>query len=141
MMVRPFTFIALVGESLLSDTIEISLQADPGVKITRLPANISPNDRRGPLAPDMIIADLNAVGMSQLVAYLVTFPETPFLGIEASTNRVIALSCKEHAVNSAEDLTRVIQETTGARNLLARALPASNGVDAVFAKREMAHAN
>ncbi len=140
-MIKPFTFIALVGESLLSDTIEITLQVDPGIKIVRLPANLGPHDRRGPLAPDVIIADLNAVELPQLIAYLVKFPDTPLLGIEATTDRVIALSCREHAVHSAEDLSRVVHHAVGARNLIATTLPIGDTIDNAYPKLETTRPN
>jgi len=54
---------------------------------------------------------------------------------------VIALSCREHAVHSAEDLTRVVRHAVGARNLIATTLPIGDTIDTVYPKREPTRPN
>jgi hypothetical protein len=102
--------IALVGDSLLTDSIKAALEAKPHLTVIHLPSSGDGFDQRLPFLPDLVIVDLRAVQMAPILAYLLRFPGVPILGIEANSNQVIALSSRSFTAECSDDLTRIIKD-------------------------------
>ena len=102
------TVVALLGESLLMDSIEASLSSEPDLNIVRLSSDPSAMDL-WPAVPSLILTDLNELRQRTILSYLKQFPDTPMLGIDATSHSGIAISIEPYAVQSIEDLTAVIR--------------------------------
>ena len=100
--------VALLGESLLMDSIEASLSSKPDLNIVRLSSDPSAMDL-WPAVPNLILTDLNELHQRTIFSYLKQFPDTPMVGIDATSHRVITISIEPYAVRSTEDLTAVIR--------------------------------
>jgi len=101
--------VGLIGESLLMDTIEASLDAESDLSVLRLPADPAALDI-WPALPDLIITDVNDLQQRTVYDYLQRFPETPMLGMDASSHRVISISCEPFSVRSSRDLADIVRE-------------------------------
>ena len=100
--------VALLGEPLLMDSIEASLSSKPDLYVVRLSSDPG-TPVRWPAEPDLILTDLNELGQRTILSYLKQFPDTPMLGIEATSHGVIAMSIEPYSIRSIEDLTAVIR--------------------------------
>lgn len=112
--------IALVGNSLLTDTIEAMLKAKPHLIVKRLPLPGDGFERRLFPAPDLIIVDLHAVQLAPILTYLVKYPGVPVLGIEINSNQVIALSSRNYTARCSDDLTHIIKDMVAASEPMER---------------------
>jgi len=100
--------VALLGESPLMDSIEASLSSKPDLITVRLSSDPSAMDV-WPAVPSLILTDLNELRQRTILSYLKQFPDTPMLGIDATSHGVIAMSVEPYSVRSIEDLTAVIR--------------------------------
>ena len=100
--------VALLGGSVLMDSIEASLSSEPGLNIVRLSGDPSA-PVLWPAEPDLILTDLNELRQRTILIYLKRFPDTPMLGIDATPHGPIAMSMEPYSVRSIEDLTAVIR--------------------------------
>ncbi|MBN1247306.1 MAG: hypothetical protein JXC32_06580, partial [Anaerolineae bacterium] len=89
--------VALLGESLLMDSVEAILnrvrEHPHSLDVVRLPVMSADQGPPPRLMPDLIISDLSAVQLCDVSHYLDYFPYIPFLGIDPTSHRVLALSC------------------------------------------------
>jgi hypothetical protein len=102
--------VALIGDSLLIDSIEAALNAKPNLSVMRLASFGDGFEQRLPSSPDLVIVDLQIVQLGPILAYLLGFPGIPVLGIETNSNQVIALSSRHYTAECSDDLTRIIKD-------------------------------
>jgi len=103
--------VALIGDTLLTDSIEASLAERNDLWVLRMStAEDLPVVCRF-FIPDFIIADLNTVALASVITYMTQYPGISLLGMESQSDRVTAVSCDQFTVQSAADLARVIRQT------------------------------
>ncbi len=102
--------VALIGDTLLTDSIEASLAERNDLWVLRMStAEDLPVACRF-FIPDFIIADLNAVALASVITYMTRYPGISLLGMESQSDRVTAVSCDQFTVQSSADLARVIRQ-------------------------------
>jgi hypothetical protein len=107
-MEQPLT-LALLGESLLIDTIEASLRTQADFNVVRVLCDSDVVECCGWRVPDMVIADMQPGGRDTLVSYIAALPGVPVLAIETTSNRAVALHCEHYTIRSSDDLAQVIR--------------------------------
>jgi hypothetical protein len=101
--------IALIGDTLLIDSIEASLGSRDDLWVVRMSGVADLPVACSLFIPDFIIADLRTVEMCTVLEYLTRYPGVSLLGVEARSDRVVAVNCDHFSVQSAEELTRLIR--------------------------------
>lgn len=104
--------VALVGNSLLTDSIEASLKARDSLWVVHVSVAAELPRVTGPFIPDVIIADLHVVGLTSVLDYLTLYPGVALLGVEARSECVTAFNCERFTIHTADDLAQVIRATT-----------------------------
>ena len=101
--------IALLGDTLLIDSIEASLSTKEELGLVRIDTRVGNLvEHLGRLHPDAIIFDANDPQAQLVVLFYHTQPNVLLLGLDIRCSRVVSLSCQHHTAHSANDLTRVI---------------------------------
>lgn len=106
--------VALYGDSLLIDTVEASLQDNHELGIVRIPAaadNVL--ERIKALCPDLIIVDTQDPDTQFILPFFRDEAGVPLLCLDASCNKVVALSCQHYTAKSGSDLAHLIRLQTG----------------------------
>ena len=93
------------------DSMEADLRSVPDLSIERLSTVLSVPGL-WPAVPHLILTDLNELRQRTILSYLKQFPDTPMLGIDVTSHRVITMSIEPYTVRSTEDLTAVIRNKT-----------------------------
>lgn len=102
--------VALVGDTLLIDSIEASLTNYKELGLVRINtrvANIVEHLRLH--CPDLIIFDATDPEAQFALLFGQVQPSIPLLGLDIRCNKVVSLSCQHHTAQSASDLTNVIR--------------------------------
>jgi hypothetical protein len=115
--------VVLLGDSLLMDSVDASLRNRPGLGVMRMYAAVDETiGQLRALGPDLIMVDLDTPHADFIVPFLREQPDTPMLGIDADSNRVVVLSSRHRPAFTGDDLVEMIQEQTASgadRGLLA----------------------
>jgi hypothetical protein len=111
--------IVLVGDSLLMDAVEASLNDSLKLGLLRIhgtPAQTA--ERLKNLAPDLVIFDMNTPHLQSIVPLLKEHPQVRMLGLDAQSSQVVALSGQPYTTPSASDLASLIFEGSSGANEL-----------------------
>ena len=101
--------LALLGESLLIDTIEANLRTQQGFNVVRVSGDNDVLESCDWRMPDMVIADMQPCQRATLVGHLASLPGVPVLAVDASSDKAVALSCEHYTIRTSDDLARVIR--------------------------------
>ncbi len=102
--------ILLVGDSLLMDTVEASLNGKQELGVMRLHSGVGNMEECiKSLSPDMVIFDWDTSFSQFALSMLRDQPGVPLLGLDVSSSTVIVLSSQQFTPLSVSDLTLVIQ--------------------------------
>lgn len=100
--------VVLFGSSLLMDTVEASLAQKRSLDLIRIQADDVDWWRCiSVLGPDLVIFDWG-LPCSQALYMLRDQPGLPLIGLDATTNSVIALSSRQYSPMNSNDLTKLI---------------------------------
>jgi hypothetical protein len=101
--------IVLVGDSLLMDAVEASLNDSLKLGLLRIHGNPAQTaERLRSLAPDLVIFDMNTPQLQAIVPLLKDHPQVRLLGLDAQSSQVVALSGQPYTTLSASDLADII---------------------------------
>jgi hypothetical protein len=101
--------VVLLGDSLLMDTVEASLEDNQSLGIARIDTAVTDAGTcLKSLAPDLIIFDFDAPHLQCVICYLRDHPGVPLLGLDVTCNKVIVLSSQQRTTLTADDLAQVI---------------------------------
>jgi len=109
--------VALLGDSLLIDTVEASLQDNQELGIVRIQA--THNDvlnRIKAVCPDLVILDTQDPQAQFILSFFREESSVPLLCLDVSCSKVIALTCKHFTAMSASDLAQIIRLQTAGKN-------------------------
>ena len=105
--------VVLIGESLLLDAVEASLEDRPGLAVLRVHcATCDAVACLKSLAPDLVIFDLNTPLAGSMWQVLRDRPGLPLLGVDITSSEALVLNSEIFAVETADTLTEVIQQQT-----------------------------
>lgn len=105
--------VALCGDSLFIDTVEMGLQRRGDVGVVRvLSSECNALDSLNALNPDLIILEMNNGSAQMFLPLLHDYHDIPLLCLDVTCSRVVAISCHHYTATSAEDLERLIQLQT-----------------------------
>ena len=102
--------VALVGDSLFMDTVEASLKSQRGMNVVRIQGYV--RDVKAcveSVHPDLVIFDWDTYYSRFVMLILKEQPSIPFIGLDVSSRKVIAMSSQQYTPLTVNDLTQVIQ--------------------------------
>lgn len=106
---RPF--LAIVGDSLLMDTVEAYLSKNSRMDVVRVQTDVANTGKYlTSLSPDLIIFDWDAPQTTYLMSFLRDRGHIPLVGLDVYSNRAIVLSGRLNTVRTADQLYLIIQE-------------------------------
>ena len=106
------TVVALLGDSLFIDSVELGLQRRGDVGVVRVPTSEQQAvDSLVALSPDLIIFEMNDLCAHLVFPLLQNHQDIPLLCLDVTCSQVIVVSCRHHAAVSCVDLERLIQQT------------------------------
>ncbi len=109
--------IVLVGDSLLLDAVESSLNDNLKLGLQRIHGTTGQTaERLLTLAPDLVIFDLNTSELQSIVPLLKDHPQVQLIGLDACCSQVFALSGQTYTTPTASDLASVISESASRAN-------------------------
>ncbi len=95
----------------IADAIEASLASRAYLWVLRVATVEGLPQACRVFVPDFIIADLTTVSLASLLECVTRYPGVSVLGMESTSDRVLAVSCDQFAVHSTTDLTRAIGQS------------------------------
>ena len=102
--------VVLVGDSLLMDTVEASLEKDQEFGVMRMHTTVTDiAERLKSLCPDAIMFDWDAPHPEFLLSFLKDRPGVPLLGLDVTCSKVITLCSQEHITLTVDDLAKVVK--------------------------------
>lgn len=102
--------VLLFGRTLLIEGVNASLHPTDGLEIERIEGNL--DNLAGQLqmmCPDVVIFDLVAIRVQQVVAVMQACPQVRLIGLDPQHNTAIELSSQVHVTRSTNDLTQIIR--------------------------------
>lgn len=109
--------IVLVGDSLLLDAVESSLNDNLKLGLQRIHSkNGQTAERLLTMAPDLVIFDLSTSELQSIVPLLKDHPQVQLIGLDACCSQVVALSGQPYTTPTASDLVSVISESASKAN-------------------------
>ena len=100
--------VALHGRSLILASVGKRLEANHSLRVVTLEES-APQSALASLAPDVVLVDLDAIGVGSAVALLGDQPDMLLVGLEASGARLLVLAGRQARVLSTEDLVLLIE--------------------------------
>ncbi|HSJ57074.1 MAG TPA: hypothetical protein VLC95_07825 [Anaerolineae bacterium] len=108
--------VALFGDSLFIDTVELGLQRRGDVGVVRvLGEEHDALDSLSALSPDLIIVEMNDHSANMVIPLLQDHHDIPLLCLDVTCSKVVAVSCHHYQATSGDDLDRLIQQQTAHR--------------------------
>lgn len=105
--------VALFGDSLLIDTVEVGLQRSHDLGVVRvLGSEGNALDSLSALSPDLIIFEMNDGNANMVLPLLQAHHNIPLLCLDVTCSKVVSVSCHHHSATSANDLERLIHQQT-----------------------------
>lgn len=102
--------VALVGDSLLMDTIEASLGDSQEFGVMRMYSTVTDiAGRLESLCPDAIIFDWDTPHAEFVLPILRNQPGLPLMGLDVTCSKVIALFSERHITTTVQDLSKVLK--------------------------------
>lgn len=102
--------LALCGESLLIEALEVSLQGHKGVEIVLLDTSHPGAEQAlDKLSPDIIIFDLTSSQLSCVFTFLRTHKDVVLIGLEIDSDLALFLSGEWRLLPTVADLMQVIE--------------------------------
>ena len=106
---RPF--LAIVGDSLLMDTVEAYLSKNSTMDVVRVQTDVANTGKYlTSLSPDLIVFDWDAPQTTCLLSFLRDRAHIPLVGLDVHSNKAIVLSGRLNTVRTADQLYLIIQE-------------------------------
>lgn len=106
---RPF--LAIVGDTLLMDTVEAYLSKNTMIDVVRVQTDVADTGKYlTSLSPDLIIFDWDAPQTTYLMSFLRDRGHIPLVGLDLHSNKAIVLSTRLNTVRTADQLYLIIQE-------------------------------
>ncbi len=109
--VRSRLVVALYGRSLMLAGLGRRLARQPRLRIVEIDGPTAA-DALGPLVPDVLVLDLEAVPIESALALLRDRPDLLLVGLEASGARLLVLSGEQARAIGTEDLVALIDRRT-----------------------------
>jgi len=101
--------VAVCGSSLYMAGLAASLQANPDVDVTRIPANAAAlSQSLDELAPAVVAFDLYEMPGDLAISLLRDRPELVLIGVDPSSDRMLLLSGRQERPVSAAELLQAI---------------------------------
>ena len=101
--------VVLFGDSLLMDAVAAGLSGRQELDMVQLDASITGEERLRSLCPDLVIFDLDTPHPGFIVRFLKNQPGVPLFGLNAISNKVIAISSQAHTTLTTDDLSQMIR--------------------------------
>ena len=112
METRPL--VVLLGDSVLMDSVAISLAGNQLLEITCLDAQaIDARQRLHTLKPDLVIFELDTSRLPGILSLLWEQPGTLLIGLDLACSRAIVLNSHQHLTPTLNELCRVVQAEAG----------------------------
>jgi hypothetical protein len=106
--------VIVIGESLLLDALEASLAARPELAVLRVHCAVCDTIHcLKSLTPDVVIFDVDTPVAAAMFRVLRERPGLPLVGVDIASSRALVLSSQNFAVETADELTHVIQQQAG----------------------------
>ena len=111
------SLLAVVGDSLLMDTVEAYLVKNCPIDLVRVQTEMPYTEKYlKSLAPDLIIFDWDTPQAASVLSFLRERPRTPLVGLDMKSNLAIVLSSQVNPIRTADELCQVIQEQIHHKN-------------------------
>ena len=105
--------VVLYGDSLFMDAVETSLDQFKELGLVRIYTSVTDVGKRlQSLGPDLVIFDINTSPTQFIIPFLKNQPDTPLLGLDITSNKIMVICSQSHIVHSTSDLSWVIKQTT-----------------------------
>jgi hypothetical protein len=107
--VTPKIRVAVCGNSLHMAGLAASLNANPDVTVSRIPANMATlSPGLDEIAPAVVVFDLGEMPGDLAISLLRDRPELTLIGVDPSSDRMLVLSGREEQPVSAAELLQAI---------------------------------
>jgi len=103
--------LAVVGNSLLMDTVEAYLVRNCSMDVVRVQADVAHTGKYlTALGPDLVIFDWDAPQATYVLSFFQKRTHIPLVGLDMYSNRAVVLSGQLNTIRTADDLCLLIQE-------------------------------
>jgi hypothetical protein len=107
--------IVIYGNTLPLAGIAVALQGREDIQVISIPANCPDEmERLNDLHPDVVLFDLDQIGVHMIFSYLEPDARPVLMGVDANNNHLTVWSGREITVQTIPDLLQMIEGVTGA---------------------------
>ena len=106
--------VVLLGDSLLLDSVAVSLGAGRQLGVIRLGTSVTDiEERLKSLKPELIIFELDTPRSPAILSSLREQSETVLLGLDPTCSQVIVLNSNQHVTRTMKELCHLVQTEVG----------------------------